>query len=78
MLVSSVLIFIAGMSKFATLDVSISGDGIPNRPQQGPSLEYPWSQVILIIVIVGISAMTALYSLYKIFHRPGYLGKLTS
>jgi hypothetical protein len=68
LLVLSGLVVIIGLYAFTTLDVSISGDGIPNRPQQGPA-EYPWGLVVPIIAIVGLSAAAAIYSFYKIFHR---------
>jgi len=70
MLVSSILVAVFGLYMFRNLDFSVSGDGIPNSPQGGPSPGYPWSQVISLAVVIGASSITAIYSLMKVFRRP--------
>jgi hypothetical protein len=61
------LIGALGLLALGNLDTDISGDGIPNRPQREPPIEYPWDQAVQIIAVVALSAMTAIYSWAKIF-----------
>ncbi|MDQ1281309.1 MAG: hypothetical protein QG670_2574 [Thermoproteota archaeon] len=70
LLISSILVVIIGLYTFNNLDLSISGDGIPNSPQKVPSTDYPWRQVLSIIVVVGTAAVVAFYSFYKFISRP--------
>lgn len=67
LLVSSILIGIFGLFSLGNLDTNISGDGIPNRPQREPPIEYPWDQAVQIIAVVALSAITTIYSAIKIF-----------
>jgi hypothetical protein len=67
LLVSSILIGAFGLFTLSNLDTNISGDGIPNRPQREPPIEYPWDQAVQIIATVALSAITAIYSGIKIF-----------
>ena len=67
LLVSSILIGAFGLFALGNLDTNISGDGIPNRPQREPPIEYPWDQFLQIIGVVALSAITAVYSWVKIF-----------
>lgn len=62
----SMLISAFGLFALNNLDTNISGDGIPNKPQREPPIEYPWDQALQIIAIVAFSAITAIYSLVKI------------
>jgi hypothetical protein len=55
----------------SSLDTNISGDGIPNRPQREPPVEYNWNLAVEIIAVVALSVMTAIYSGIRIFQ---YLG----
>jgi len=66
LLVLSILIGAFELYTLVNLDVDISGDGIPNRPQKEPPNEYPWSQTVPIIVVFALSAITATYSWKKI------------
>ena len=67
LLVSSILIGTFGLFALGNLDTIISGDGIPNRPQREPPIEYPWDKAVQIIAVVALSAVTAIYSGIKIF-----------
>ena len=67
LLVSSILIGILGLFELGNLDTSISGDGIPNRPQREPPNVYPWDKAVQVIAVVVLSAITAIYSGLKIF-----------
>lgn len=67
LLISSILIVAIGLYSLNNLEANISGDGVPNRPQKEPPLEYPWDQAVQIIVIVALSVITAIYSSVKIF-----------
>jgi len=66
LLVSSILVVALGLYALNNLEMNISGDGIPNRPQRGPPLEYPWDQAVPIILFVVSSAITAIYSWFKV------------
>ena len=68
LLVSSLLVVTLGLYAFNNLDyLNISGDGVPNRPQKEPPIEYPWDQAVQVVVIVVVSAIAAVYSMAKIF-----------
>lgn len=68
MLASSLLVVILGLYAFSNLNyLNISGDGVPNRPQKEPPIEYPWDQAVQIIAVVVLSAVTTVYSMAKIF-----------
>ena len=68
LLVSSLLVVIFGLYAFDNLNyVNISGDGVPNRPQKEPPIEYPWDQAFQIIVVVVLSAIVTVYSMARIF-----------
>ena len=68
LLVSSLLVVILGLYAFNNLNyLNISGDGVPNRPQKEPPIEYPQDQAVQMIVIVALSATIAVYSIAKIF-----------
>ena len=57
-----------GLYAFNSLNyLNISGDGVPNRPQKEPPIEYPQDQAVQIIFIVALSAITAVISISKIF-----------
>ena len=62
LLVSSILIGAFGLFTLSNLDTNISGDGIPNRPQSARA----WDQVVQIIAVIALSAITAIYSGVKI------------
>ena len=66
LLVSSLLVITVGFYMLNNLAVNISGDGIPNRPQKEPPIEYPWDQANQIISIMVLSAILSVFSLYKI------------
>jgi len=66
LLASSILIGVLGILALDDIDTNISGDGIPNRPQREPPIEYPWDRALQIIAVVALSAMTAIYSWVKI------------
>jgi hypothetical protein len=61
------LIGVFGLFTLGNFDTNISGDGIPNRPQKEPPLEYPWDQAVQVIAVVALSVITAIYSGIKIF-----------
>ena len=63
LLVSSMLIGALGLFALSNLDINISGDGIPNKPQSARI----WAQAVQIIAVVALSVMTAIYSGIKIF-----------
>lgn len=65
--ISSILIGVLGLFTLSNLDVNISGDGIPNRPQKEPPIKYPWDKAVQSIAVVVISAITAIYSGVKTF-----------
>ena len=44
LLLFSLVVAIISLISLAYLQVNISGDGIPNRPQGGPPVEYPWAR----------------------------------
>ncbi|MFX0202588.1 MAG: hypothetical protein ACFFCW_41320 [Candidatus Hodarchaeota archaeon] len=67
LLVSSLLVVALGFHAFINLDTNISGDGIPNRPQKEPPIEYPWNQAAQFIFIMVLSITTAVYSGSKVF-----------
>ncbi len=62
LLVVGLLMSAVGVYRLVNLDVDISGDGIPNRPQREPPVEYPWDQAVPIFVVVVLSVALALYS----------------
>jgi len=62
LLVSSILIGAFELFALGNLDTNISGDGIPNKPQSARA----WDQVVQIIAVVALSAITAIYSGIKI------------
>ncbi len=67
LLISSILIGVLGVFALGNLDINISGDGIPNRPQKEPPSEYPWDKAVQVIAVVALSAIAAIYSGLKIF-----------
>ncbi|OGD55710.1 hypothetical protein A3K78_07540 [Candidatus Bathyarchaeota archaeon RBG_13_52_12] len=66
LLLFSLAVAIISLISLAYLQVNISGDGVPNRPQGGPPVEYPWGQAYAIIVVVVLSIATAGYSWRRI------------
>jgi len=62
LLVAGLVMSSLGVYRLVNLDVDISGDGIPNRPQREPPVEYPWDEAIQIAVVVVLSVALALYS----------------
>ena len=60
---ASILIGAFGLFALGNFDTSISGDGIPNKPQSARA----WDQALQIIAVVALSAITAIYSGVKIF-----------
>ena len=69
LLVSSLSVVILGLYAFSNLSyLNISGDGVPNRPQKEPPIEYPQDQAVQLIAIVVLSAIVTVYSTVKIFH----------
>jgi hypothetical protein len=62
LLVISVGFTIVSLLSVVGLKENISGDGIPNRPQGGPPIEYPWDQAMQILLIAFLSAITAFFS----------------
>jgi hypothetical protein len=62
LLVISVGVTIISLLSMIGLKENISGDGIPNRPQGGPPIEYPWDQAMQKLLIAALSAITALFS----------------
>jgi hypothetical protein len=66
LLVTGLLMSAVGLYRLVNLDVDISGDGIPNRPQREPPVEYPWDEAIRIGVMVVLSVALALYSWSRI------------
>jgi hypothetical protein len=57
LLIISISLTIYSLFSMTSLREDISGDGIPNRPQKGPPIEFSWGQAIqsIIIAIVSIS-----------------------
>ncbi|MCX6654932.1 MAG: hypothetical protein NTY03_07395 [Candidatus Bathyarchaeota archaeon] len=66
LLLFSLAVAIISLISLAYLQVNISGDGVPNRPQGGPPVEYPWGQAYAIILVAILSAGTAVYSWRRI------------
>ena len=66
LLLFSLAVAIISIISLVYLQVNISGDGVPNRPQGGPPIEYPWSQASAIILVMVLSAATAGYSWRRI------------
>ena len=66
LLVAGLLVSALGVYRLVNLDVDISGDGVPNRPQREPPVEYPWDEAIQIAVVVVLSVALALYSWSRI------------
>ncbi len=64
-LFSSVVVIFSLIS-LAYLQVNISGDGVPNRPQGGPPIEYPWDQALVIFVTMILSMGAAVYTWRRI------------
>ena len=55
LLVSSLLVVILGLYAFNNLNyLNISGDGVPNRPQKEPPIEYPQDQAVQIVFVVAL------------------------
>ena len=67
LLVMSLITSLLGFYSLTTLDTNISGDGVPNRPQKGPPIEYPWDQAIPRFFIVTVSLGLFVFSLVKLF-----------
>jgi hypothetical protein len=67
LLVSSLLVITIGLYTLNNLTVNISGDGIPNRPQKEPPIEYPQETANQIIILVVLSTIIAFFSMFKIF-----------
>lgn len=65
-LVIAVAVALLSLFSLSGLQVNISGDGVPNRPQREPPLEYPWDQAARIIATAAISVLIAIYSWRKI------------
>ena len=66
LMLASLVVTIVSLISLAYLQVNISGDGVPNRPQGGPPVEYPWGQAYAIIMVAILSAGTAVYSWRRI------------
>jgi len=62
----SLAVAIISIISLVYLQVNISGDGVPNRPQGGPPIEYPWGQALVIVVTAILSAGTAVYAWRRI------------
>jgi len=65
-LVIAIAVTLLNIFSLSTLQENISGDGVPNRPQREPPIEYPWDQAARIAITAAISFMTAIYSWRKI------------
>jgi len=61
-----VLALVYNLSTFPNYVSNISGDGIPNRPQKEPPLEYHWDDIIQRVVLLVLSFGFGFYSLNKI------------
>ena len=70
LVVSSILVVALGLYTLNNLDVNISGDGIPNRLQREPPVEYPWDQAVPIILVMVLSAITVVYSWFMVLRWP--------
>ena len=55
LLLFSLAVAVIGLISLAYIDVNISGDGVPNRPQGGPPIEYPWGRALVIFAVVILS-----------------------
>ena len=58
----SIIVLVASIATFPSLTENISGDGVPNRPQREPPIEYQWNSVITRIVLIVLSFGVAVYS----------------
>ena len=58
----SILVLLVSILTFPTPSQNVSGDGIPNRPQREPPIEYQWDAVIQRIGLIVITAGMAIYS----------------
>ena len=65
-MIASFIIGALGVYSLMNLDTDISGDGVPNRPQRGPPIEYPWDQAIPILFAVLVSIGLFLLSFIKL------------
>ena len=66
LMLASLVVTIVSLVSLAYLQVDISGDGVPNRPQGGPPVEYPWGQALTIIVVAILSACITIYAWRRI------------
>lgn len=66
-LVIALTVALLSLFSLATLQERISGDGVPNRPQKEPPLEYPWDQAARNIIIAVVSVVVAIYSWRRIY-----------
>ena len=62
----SILITVLSLISLPTLNVNISGDSIPNRPQRKPPIEYQWDAALSRILIALFSLVISIYSYNKI------------
>ena len=65
----SIIVFVVSIATFPSLSENISGDGVPNRPQREPPIEYQWDSVIQRIVVIVLSVVAAFFSYNKIRNR---------
>jgi hypothetical protein len=65
LLVVCALVTVLSLSSLPGLNENVSGDGIPNRPQKEPPIEYRWDIAISRIIIVVVSFTVGIYSLRK-------------
>ena len=65
-LVIALTVAVLSIFSLSTLQERISGDGVPNRPQKEPPLEYQWDQAARNIITAGISIVIAIYSWRRI------------
>jgi hypothetical protein len=62
LMLASLVVTIVSLVSLAYLQVNISGDGVPNRPQGGPPVGYPWGQALTIIVVAILSTCITIYA----------------
>ena len=66
LLVISIGITIVSLLSLIGLRENISGDGIPNRPQGGPPIEYSWDKAMQRLLVAIFSTGTAFLSWNRI------------
>lgn len=66
LLAVSALVLSASILSLPSLYTNISGDGVPNRPQREPPVQYQWDQAAYRIILATLSALVGAYSWKKL------------